>query len=92
MRFGDCFLRVRLMYKPLSLVPCHAARGTCKIKFTNSTVQFIFALSNQTLKVNLSRTLIHDPCVSPRNLAVAALESSDKRISAPTLPQDGGKE
>ena len=71
-----------------ALKPCATLPG----ELAKSSLQILLYSSFLLLEGELSRTLTHNPCVPPRNLAVAALESSDKRISAPTLPQDGGKE
>ena len=46
-RFGDCFLRVPLMYQPCCLVSCcHGKLGKLvKKTFTKQTLQFILSLS-----------------------------------------------
>ena len=46
-RFGDCFLRVPLMYQPCCLVPCCQGRLGEIAKLTKSSVHFILSLGIQ---------------------------------------------
>ena len=60
LKFGNCYLRVPLLYQPCCLVPCCQGKlGEFAKKFMIPTVQFILSLSANIS--TLSKALLESP-------------------------------